>query len=157
MKIGESTKKQNIIQILLYALLLIFISIPLFSGYLYRISGGHDINFHLMRIEGLAEGLRMGQFPVKIQPAWYEGYGYGCSVFYGDIFLYVPALMRLFGVPLQWAYKFYVLMTQAGTIAISAYSFGRIFKDKKIAFVGTVLYALAIYRLMNIFCARCSG
>lgn len=151
MKIGESTKKQNIIQILLYALLLIFISIPLFSGYLYRISGGHDINFHLMRIEGLAEGLRMGQFPVKIQPAWYEGYGYGCSVFYGDIFLYVPALMRLFGVPLQWAYKFYVLMTQAGTIAISAYSFGRIFKDKKIAFVGTVLYALAIYRLMNIF------
>lgn len=151
MKIGESTKKQNLIQILLYALLLIFISIPLFSGYLYRISGGHDINFHLMRIEGLAEGLRMGQFPVKIQPAWYEGYGYGCSVFYGDIFLYVPALLRLFGVPLQWAYKFYVLMTQAGTIAISAYSFGRIFKDKKIAFVGTVLYALAIYRLMNIF------
>lgn len=151
MKIGESKKKQNLIQILLYALLLIFISIPLLGGYLYRISGGHDINFHLMRIEGLAEGLRMGQFPVKIQPAWYEGYGYGCSVFYGDIFLYVPALLRLLGLPLQWAYKFYVLMTQAGTIVISAYSFGRIFKDKKIAFIGTSLYALAIYRLMNIF------
>lgn len=151
MKIGESSKKQKLIQILLYALLLIFISIPLLGGYLYRISGGHDINFHLMRIEGLTEGLRMGQFPVKIQPAWYEGYGYGCSVFYGDIFLYVPALLRLFGVPLQWAYKFYVLMTQAGTIAISEYSFGRIFKDKKIAFIGTALYALAIYRIMNIF------
>lgn len=143
--------KENKFIGIIWIALLLFISIPLFSAYLYRIGGGHDINFHLMRIEGLAEGLRMRQFPVKIQPAWYEGYGYGCSVFYGDIFLYIPALLRLLGVPLQWAYKFYVVMVQAGTIALSAYSFEGIFKDKKIALVGTTLYALAVYRLMNIF------
>lgn len=151
MKNSESTKKQNLILFLFYAVLLLFVSIPILNGYLYRIGGGHDISFHLMRIEGIAEGIRMGQFPVKIQPAWYEGYGYGCSVFYGDIFLYIPALLRLLGLPLQWAYKFYVVMIQAGTIAISSYSFNRIFKDKVIAFVGTALYALAVYRLMNIF------
>lgn len=149
-KSGLCVGKKHIF-LIIYAILLVFSSIPLLNGYLYRISGGHDINFHLMRIEGLAEGLRMGQFPVKIQPAWYEGFGYGCSVFYGDIFLYVPAVLRLLGLPLQWAYKFYVVMIQAGTIAIASYSFNHIFKEKKVALVGTALYALAVYRLMNIF------
>ena len=80
--------------------LMLLIAIPLLPPSLYRIGGGHDISFHLMRIEGLAEGLKMGQFPVKIQPAWYEGFGYGCSVFYGDLFLYIPACLRLLGVSL---------------------------------------------------------
>ncbi len=135
----------------LYLLLLLFVSLPLFNSYLYRLGGGHDINFHLMRIEGLAQGLQMGQFPVKIQPAWYEGYGYGCSVFYGDIFLYLPAILHLLGISLQNSYKVYVFATQAAVIGISAYSFQRIFQNKYISFLGTALYSLAIYRLTNIF------
>lgn len=151
MKMAQSDMKKDKLIKWLYVVLLLFISIPLFNGALYRIGGGHDINFHLMRIEGIAEGLRMGQIPVKIQPAWYEGYGYGCSVFYGDIFLYIPAVLRLLGVPLRLAYKIYVIMIQMGTMAISVYSFTSIFKDKVIAFVGTAFYALAVYRLMNIY------
>ncbi len=131
----------------LYILLLFFVCIPLFAGFL----DGNDTRFHLMRIEGITEGLRMGQFPVKIQPAWYEGYGYGCSVFYGDIFLYIPALLHLAGVSLQGSYQFYVLLVQAATIAVCAYSFLRIFDNRFIAFFGTVLYTLSVYRLMNMF------
>ncbi len=131
----------------LYILLLFFVCIPLFAGFL----DGNDTRFHLMRIEGITEGLRMGQFPVKIQPAWYEGYGYGCSVFYGDIFLYIPALLHLAGVSLQGSYQFYVLLVQAATIAVCAYSFLRIFENRFIAFFGTVLYTLSVYRLMNMF------
>lgn len=140
-----------------YLVLLLFISIPLFNKNLYRISGGHDINFHLMRIEGIAEGLKMGQFPVKIQPAWYDGYGYGCSVFYGDLFLYAPAVLRLFGVSLQKAYKIYIFLVQMATIGIASFSFKRIFQEKKIAVFGTTLYALAVYRLMNIFVRGAMG
>lgn len=150
-------KRSIEIDYLWYFFLFLFISFTLFNENLYRIGGGHDLEFHLMRIEGLAEGLRGGQFPVKIQPAWYQGYGYGCSVFYGDIFLYVPALLRVFGVSLQNAYKFYVLLIHLGTIGISMYSFQGIFKQDKIALFGTTLYALSYYRLMNIYVRSAVG
>lgn len=137
----------------LYVLLLFFVSIPLFAGFL----DGNDTRFHLMRIEGITEGLRMGQFPVKIQPAWYEGYGYGCSVFYGDLFLYIPAFLHLAGVSLQGSYQFYIFLVQAVTITVSAYSFYRIFENRYIAVFGTTLYTLSIYRLKNVFARGAVG
>ena len=73
-----------------YLVIILMASIPLFNNYLIR---GHDIYFHLMRIEGLAQGLGAGEFPVRIQPAWYDGYGYAVSVFYSDLFLYPAALL----------------------------------------------------------------
>ena len=42
-------------------------SIPLMTDYLIQ---GTDMTFHLYRIEGIAEGLKSGQFPVRIQPNW---------------------------------------------------------------------------------------
>ena len=145
-KFIQTIKKHGKIEYL-YILLLFFVSIPLFAGFL----DGNDTRFHLMRIEGITEGLRMGQFPVKIQPAWYEGFGYGCSVFYGDLFLYIPAFLHLIGVSLQASYQFYIFLVQTATIAASAYSFDRIFQNRFIAFFGTTLYTLAIYRLKNLF------
>lgn len=59
-------------------LIIMFSSFPIFSYYLYQ---GHDLQFYLMRIQGLKEGLLSGQFPIKIQPNWQNGYGYGVSVF----------------------------------------------------------------------------
>lgn len=37
---------------------------------------GHDLLFHLNRIEGIASGLRNGQFPVRIHSSTLLGYGY---------------------------------------------------------------------------------
>lgn len=138
-------------------ILLFFISIPLFYNCLFCIGDGHDLPFHLMRIEGLAEGLRTGQFPVKIQPVWYRGYGYGCSVFYGDLFLYIPAVLRIFGLSVQQAYKIYIFLIHMGTVGISVYSFRGIFKDVRIAVFGTTLFALSFYRLMNIYVRHAVG
>lgn len=148
----QTIKKYGKIEYL-YVFLLFFVSIPLFAGFL----DGNDTRFHLMRIEGITEGLRMGQFPVKIQPAWYDGYGYGCSVFYGDLFLYLPACLHLAGVSLQGAYQFYIFLVQAATITVSAYSFRRIFEKRFIALFGTTLYTLSIYRLKNVFARGAVG
>ena len=35
--------------------------------------GGGDIVFHMMRIEGVKDGLVSGQFPVRIPPEWLFG------------------------------------------------------------------------------------
>ena len=131
-----------------YLVIILMASIPLFNNYLIR---GHDIYFHLMRIEGLAQGLRAGEFPVRIQPAWYDGYGYAVSVFYSDLFLYPAALLRLLGISLQDAYKVYVVLCNVATTLISGYSFGKIFRKREIGVFGSCLYTLAPYRLVNLY------
>lgn len=139
---------KNIKYAVCYLVIILMASIPLFNNYLIR---GHDIYFHLMRIEGLAQGLRAGEFPVRIQPAWYDGYGYAVSVFYSDLFLYPVALLRLLGISLQDAYKVYVVLCNIATALISGYSFGKIFRKREIGVFGSCLYTLAPYRLVNLY------
>lgn len=134
--------------VLLYVIFMIAASIPLMNDFLIR---GHDIYFHLMRIEGLAQGLRNGEFPVKIQPVWYDDYGYSVSVFYGDLFVYLAAVLRLFGFSLQNAYKGYVVFCNIATIAIAGYSFGKIFKNEYIGVFGGFLYSMSNYHLVNLY------
>ena len=66
---------------------------------------GADWRFHLSRIEGIAQGLRDGQFPVRIYSQAKDGYGYAPSLFYGELFLYFPAVLRLLGMSVQGAYR----------------------------------------------------
>ena len=139
---------KNIKYAVCYLVIILMASIPFFNNYLIR---GHDIYFHLMRIEGLAQGLRAGEFPVRIQPAWYDGYGYAVSVFYSDLFLYPAALLRLLGISLQDAYKVYVVLCNIATTLISGYSFGKIFRKREIGVFGSCLYTLAPYRLVNLY------
>lgn len=139
---------KNIKYAVCYLVIILMASIPLFNNYLIR---GHDIYFHLMRIEGLAQGLGAGEFPVRIQPTWYDGYGYAVSVFYSDLFLYPAALLRLLGISLQDAYKVYVVLCNVATTLISGYSFGKIFRKREIGVFGSCLYTLAPYRLVNLY------
>ena len=76
---------------------------------MHGINLGADGTFHLSRIESLADALRQNIFPVKIHPEMEHGCGYGCGLFYSDVFLYFPALLMLIGVHLVTAYKIYVL------------------------------------------------
>ncbi len=135
-------------------LLVVGCSIPLAVDYLFLNS--HDLYFHLMRIEGIRAGLENGMFPVRIQPGWLNGHGYAASVFYGDFFLYVPALLRYFGVSVQAAYKCYVVMIHMLTVGISYYSFSRMSRPR-IGLVCTVLYSLNIYRLTCIYTRAAVG
>lgn len=135
----------------IFALSAIFIAIcyPLYTDYL---TVGHDLPFHLLRIEGIAEGLRTGTaFPVKIHPVWAKGYGYAVGVFYGDILLYFPAVLRLLGFSVQTAYKFFVAAVNLGTVVISYYSFQRMFRSRKIGILGSLFYSASLYRLLDTY------
>lgn len=139
---------------ILYILLIFVTLIPIMNDFLIR---GHDIYFHLMRIEGLAKGLKCGQFPVKIQPVWYGDFGYAVSAFYGDLFVYVAAGLRLLGFSLQNAYKGYLICCNIGTVLISGYCFTGIFKNKYIGLFGSSLYSLSVYRLVNLYTRGAMG
>lgn len=112
---------------------------------------GADWRFHLSRIEGIAQGLREGQFPVRVYSQAKDGYGYAPSLFYGELFLYFPAVLRLLGMSVQGAYRTYAIAVQALTAGISFFSFRQMFRHNKTALVGSILYMLAPYHIYNIY------
>lgn len=140
---GDESKKH----IKVLAFLILTTSIPLMMDYLFIT---HDLKFHLTRIEGIKEGLLYGMFPVRIQPGWLNGHGYAASIFYGDLFLYISAALRIVGVSLQDSYKFYIFLVNTATVLIAYYCFRRM-SNAKTGLVCTVVYTLNIYRLVCIY------
>lgn len=138
----------TILTILILAGIILFSSSPLFTGYLIN---GHDLTFHLMRIEGIKDGLLGGQFPVKIQPTQLKGYGYAASIYYGDLFLYIPAVLRIIGFSVQSSYMWFVFLVNVATVLLCFYSLKNIFFSDRLALFGTILYSLSPYRLINIY------
>ena len=119
--------------------------------------GGDDWVFHLSRIEAIANGLREGQFPVRIYSMAKDGYGYASSIFYGEILLYFPALLRLLGVSVQQAYHMYAFAVLFITAYVAFYALRQILGSRKIALAGSALYMLAPYHLHNIYARMAVG
>lgn len=67
-------------------------------------------------------------------------------MFYGELFLYIPACLRLLGTSVQDAYKFYAVGIHAATALISYLSFKPIFGRKEAIF-GAAIYVMSPYRL----------
>lgn len=138
-----------------------FISLPLFYTGLndggIMDPGGQDMIFHLMRIEGLVKELRCGNFPVRVSSAWMAEYGYPASIYYGDILLYLPALLRIFGFSITEAYKCYVIFINLLTVLIAEYSFRKIFHKRNLALLLTLVYSTAAYRLVDVYIRAAVG
>ncbi len=143
--------------IVLGVVVTIVTTIPLMMSGLWKNGTGHDMFFHLLRIEGICEGIKSGQFPVRIQPEWYNGYGYACSIFYGDVFLLIPAMLHLVGLPLQTAYKIFIVLVNICTFYVAFVSFRGIFDDETIASLGATWYTLSLYRLINVYIRHAVG
>lgn len=112
---------------------------------------GHDSQYHLARLVALSEGIANGQFPNRIEQSMLNGYGYIGSLFYGEIFLYIPALLILLGVKVQTAYCLYIILINLLTILIVNYCCRKMFQDSRIAILGSIIYTYAPYRYMDIF------
>ena len=129
--------------------LIIFLSsLPLF---LKGLKYGDDLTFHLNRIEGIYLGLKGGIFPVKIQPNWFNGAGYASGVMYGDIFLYIPAILRMAGFEVYASYKIFLFILNTATVIVANFSYSRIFDNKKTGLLLALVYVLSPYRLINLY------
>ena len=143
---------------LAYALVLLtaFVaSLPMFMSYVPH--PGHDLAFHLYRIEGIAQGLSEGQFPVRMNMTKLMGYGYPVGICYGDAFLYIPALLRLAGVPLDTAYRAFVVLVNLFTAAITYHTFAKMLQNRGVGVAASALWTLSYYRLLDVYVRAAIG
>ncbi len=141
-------RKERFMTAAVLSFISIGVSLPLLTDYLLT---GADMTFHLLRIEGIKDGMLSGQFPVRIGPEWLQGHGYAVDIFYCDLFLYVPAFLRIMGFTVQAAYKCYKFMVNTATCLISWYSFRKMFRNNGIGLFGSLLYTFNSVRIIYIY------
>ena len=129
-------------------------SLPLFAkGILH----GDDIRFHMVRIEGIAKGLLNGEFPVRTYAVFNDDYGYPVPVYYGDVLLYFPAILRIIGFTIMQSYKAYIFLTNILTAAITFVCGKKMFKKDITAGIFALAYTLSTYRLLCLYARAAVG
>lgn len=123
-------------------------SLPLFTDYI--LSSG-DVGYHLMRIEGLKDGLLTGQFPVRIAPKWLQDYGYADAIFYGQTMLLPCALFRMIGFTVTTSYRMFIFLINVLTAVIAYVCFEKMFRDYRIGLLCSMLSTLSVYRLYKMY------
>ena len=114
---------------------------------------GDDMTFHLRRICELAQEFEQGglsAIPVRVTDNTLGGYGYGCSLFYGDYFLYLPAFAVAF---LGWealrSLQVFFAFIIIGSGISMFWALQKIGVSRFTAAIMGVLYAFSPYMLTN--------
>lgn len=118
---------------------------------------GDDLAFHMARTEGIYRALQAGQFPVRLNMVQANGYGFASPIMYPELFLYIPAILRFTGISLMLAFKIFIALINFATAAISYKCFTAIAKSKYTGLVGSVIYTLCSYRLIDLYIREATG
>jgi hypothetical protein len=145
---------QRLFSYVVFLATILAVSFPLFSA---SLTSGHDLHFHFLRFIGIKEGLLSGNFPVRIYDSFYNGYGYGASFFYPDLFLYPFAGLAALGVSEIFSFNIFFLATNIATYLVAAYSFRGLLKNNIAAIVGAVLYTAAPYHIHLLYTRKAVG
>lgn len=144
---AEYKERRVVFTVITAAVLLSSLGIFLKGLYL-----GHDIQFHMLRLEGLKEALISGAgFPVRMRSYELFGYGYATSLTYPELLLYPYTLLRLMRIPVTLSYKLLLFGINSACAAISYFSFKAVLKSRYAALIASCLYTLASWRLCNIY------
>ena len=145
----KSKKKEcNYLTYILIGFTAIVAMMPYLNDFLIK---GQDLSFHLAHIEGIYRGIINGEFPVRINSNQAYGYGYAMPIMYPDLFLYIPAVFRILGVSLLNSYKLFLLIIQLGTIGTSYFCCKKILQSEHAGLLGSMIYTLSAFRLINIY------
>lgn len=141
---GLLSKRNNVLAL---TGLILLTSLPL------TVSGinGMDLPYSLLRVEGLYKTLVSGQFPARLNTFILDGAGYPGSIFYGDIFLYPAALLRMLGMDVTGAWKVYVFLLNIATVLIAYFCFKKISHTDKAALIMTFAYCSAPFHLEAVY------
>ncbi len=147
----EGTSEEAGTRVFVFCVLLgvtVLASYPLFYG---MVGPGHDLNFHLYRIEGIKDGLLSGQFPVRLHPTHNNGYGYISSSVYPELFLYFPAFLRILGASPVMAYHVFLVLVNGMTAWVMYICAKGISRSRYAGVLASVLYTLSTWRVINLY------
>lgn len=152
-KVKPETKakcKEIIKMIILFMALSIFACQPYLNDMMIYT---HDFGYHLNRIIQISDNLKEGIFPSFIHSGLLKNLGYANSIFYPEIFLYIPAFMMfvLRNLHVLNAYKLFLIIITFFTFISTYISAKGIFKKKEIAYLASVLYGFSLYRLTDVY------
>lgn len=146
----ENVKKHKVaVTVIFCVLLMILCTLSIF------VAGsnicGDDLWFHCARINGVAEAIKGGQFPIKYYNSWGNGGGCFSPIFYGDFFLILPALFVLMGVPLGVSYYFFVYMLFFGLWLAMFFLAKKYLKHNIFSLICATVFSLSQYVFVDIF------
>jgi len=118
---------------------------------------GHDSDYHLLRIEALAQQIKMGLPFLKINPTFFGGAGYASSMFYPDFLLYIPAILRVLGVSINSSYHFFIIVCVILCYFISYFCCKRMTNNRYIGILFAVILTLSSYHLDDIIVRAAVG
>ncbi|WP_026653820.1 hypothetical protein [Butyrivibrio proteoclasticus] len=134
--------------------LLLFSTVCSFPFLTQNLPYGHDIAFHYTRFRGIIEGIRLHQFPVRIDGAFYKGAGYLVDIMYPGGTLYPFAFMSSHGASQLFSFKCLLVFSVFATVFCSYYPLRNIIGDKT-AMIFTLIYTLNPFRLSELY-TRCA-
>jgi hypothetical protein len=130
---------------------------PIFEdGLIYQFKY-QDLDYHILRIEGIKNEFLQGSFPPYIHSTFLNGYGYGNGLFYPEVLLYFPALLSAIGLSISVAYKVFIFFITLLNLISSYFSIKYISKNRYISLCFTALFILCQYRLSNVFVRAAAG
>ena len=119
--------------------------------------GGDDIIYHLLRIEALKEGILAGRPFLRINMLFFGGAGYASSMFYPDLLLYFPALLRAIGTQINLSFHLFVAMCIILGFASSYYCAKYVSGSDYAALATAVIFTLYQYHIDDIYTRSAVG
>ncbi len=111
---------------------------------------GHDLEYHLLRIESLKEGILTGHPFGRINVLFFGGAGYASSLFYPDLLLYLPALLRTAGVGINASYHIFVVVCICLTYLSTNRCVRKITGSSYAAMIASIIMVLCPYYLGDV-------
>ena len=146
--------KENRIVLLISLFTLIVACAPLFTRLCIN---GHDLEYHLLRIESLKEGILNGRPFLKVNMLFFGGAGYASSMFYPDLLLYIPALLRVCGVSINLSYHIFVAVCVILCYVSAFYCAWGITGSRYGGVFAAVMVTLGSYHLEDIYVRSAVG
>lgn len=137
---------------------LLFLVMSVVIIYITDLANGHiwsyldldtDGRFHVLRIEGLYQSLKHGQFFPVVNMSFMNGFGYIANIFYADLWLYPAAILRLFGLTTAQAFVTYYVILNFSTFLIALYTYRYVSHNDAKSLLFSFVYTLSAYRIFD--------
>ena len=141
-------------ELILALALLALCVVPLLFGKIYT---GHDFAYHFGRIRCLADNIQNGKW---FEPVYYSGLydaGYASPAFYGDVFLYIPALAVCAGMAEEVAFRLFIMLITVAAAYSAFWCAKKGFKDPLAAFVCAFCFVFSPYYAVDSYTRTALG